>query len=379
MSEFDFDELDKAVNALMDKTTPESKPVAPASEDMSASSPEPPQAANVPVASDQPQTPPIAMAPVQDTVVPEPVSQAAVPVAPPVRRGRFMDMKPQNSGSGPEIMPTRSKASVIAPLSTAGLEPAAVPTRSRLVRDILPPNTVQPPVTEAVKPTPPEKPAAQPSAEPGWPDPISTTPAASDSNSRPEQTAPSPVPDQVTKGADSGSSPLEVAKPPEFKPDFPLFVPDAKVDKRPLGGTNQGVDEKAASPGNEATEPIIGETSQELPPELGQDILSVESKDTSELSIESKQETKPESQSDHILEASDTAAQPIGAVSIPQQYKEAPNTGDESHTALYETASYAPLQHPSKKKSGWLVVLIIVILLIVFGGGAAALYYLHIL
>jgi hypothetical protein len=68
---------------------------------------------------------------------------------------------------------------------------------------------------------------------------------------------------------------------------------------------------------------------------------------------------------------------PKGPISIPQQYKEEPSTGDAKNGAIYDTDTYhhQPLAHPKKKKSGWMWVIWIILILIIGAAAGAALYW----
>ena len=169
-------------------------------------------------------------------------------------------------------------------------------------------------------------------------------------------------------------------------------MPDAKVEKRPLGGSDEEnsstesgteVDSTASSQEPEATPPEVIEA---MPAELGQDVLAIESGGATEPTaspVESVDTAETNAKTEAPISA-DQAAIGAGAAtavaaggSIAQQYKAKPSTGDQHHEALYDTASNdaAALQHPAKKKSGWLVVLWVVLLIALGVGGALALYF----
>jgi hypothetical protein len=130
----------------------------------------------------------------------------------------------------------------------------------------------------------------------------------------------------------------------------------------------------------------------ELPEELKGDLMAIEADTTTHknASVSEKPVLKEEKKSEPVA-TSHAEARPVhpspiahddeklltaGPTSIPQQYREEPNTGDKDNGGIYDTDSYhQPLAHPAKKKSGWLWVLWIVIILIIGAGGGAALYF----
>lgn len=188
-------------------------------------------------------------------------------------------------------------------------------------------------------------------------------------------------------------------------PDSP-FLSDTKVEKRPLGAFSNDL---VTVPNNQ---PMIPEVAQPpmvqsgvsnvpephnlvtpLPAELQSDLLSLESENTTQPEkpiansfpvIEKPQSSLPilPSPSPVTFPATNpttttttTTTAPV-STSIPQQYKEQPNTGDQNSGAIYDTKAYhKPMIKPTKKKSGWMWVLWVVILLIAGAGAGAAVYF----
>jgi hypothetical protein len=170
------------------------------------------------------------------------------------------------------------------------------------------------------------------------------------------------------------------------------FVSGAKVEKRPLGlpvtddtqqpeatGTAAGVVHKPDEAQPEPSE------SAPLPEELSTDLMAIESGAHAEPESKVAPVEKPEhpaiAQEPKAVATPEplppTPEQPApGAASIPQQYKEAPSTGDKTNGSIYDTENYhKPLTHPEKKKTGWMWVVWIVAILVLGAGGGAAVYY----
>lgn len=181
------------------------------------------------------------------------------------------------------------------------------------------------------------------------------------------------------------------------------FLEGVAVDKRPLGEllaaesvTTQDTDVLAEStddesvaevavaatdeqeaidePANDAWAAEPGETSApvEVPtiPELGSDVLAVESEADKVVS----QEEEPAA----LAPTSTAPAKSVVTGDITPQYA-ATATDTPEPSAIFDAAAEGaqPLQHPTKKKSGWMVLVWIVLLIIVgVAGGVAAWYFL---
>jgi hypothetical protein len=372
MKELDFDELDRAVNSLMtnvpsDKASPDDdapektltlSPVAATPDTIaSASAPAPSQPAAPSAVSS---TPPPTIAP---TNPPRPATPtpAATPPSVAVRRGgRFMDVvhpssdmkkpdapKTSISRQGVTITPS---ARAIAPTNPP--RPATLPTESK---------------TSAVPATTPEPTA--PASE--WPDPL-----------------------DVANFKDDTSAPAPLTTP---------FLTGTKVEKRPLGGV-PAADEPAPEPdksgigkegltANDADDQLPVEPADvqaPLPEELQGDLVAIESGAAAQrVALPGTQSETPKTpdstpvKTPMPLPTAPKKPEPVekpGPVSIPQQYREQPNTGDAASGAIYDTGSYhKPIAHPGKKKSSWLWVIWIVLILLLGAGAGAALYFFKII
>ena len=185
------------------------------------------------------------------------------------------------------------------------------------------------------------------------------------------------------------------------------FLPDAKVEKRPLGGGEsvseakpfdfQGLldepqEELIEAPESqeriEATsmpDPIDFAAASAIPPEIEEKTLEPEEPVTPEEApavetpvpaeaptpVEAQPEVTPE-------EPQPVIEEPVGPTSITPQYKEQPSSNQESG-AIYDTQSYhQPVSQPSKKKSSWFTIMWIVIL-VALGAAAGWAVYMYVL
>jgi hypothetical protein len=351
MKDLDFDELDKAVNSLM--TTPSSTTPsidedvattkdAPLSDDdttMSTTADQQDQAPTVPVAT--------------PTVV--------TPTSPPLaarRGGRFMDVVHPSSEMKRPVVQSSS-------VSRQGPTIARTPTVDTRTTSQPQPRR-QEPVTGSSE----------------WPDPL-------------ELPAQHQADQQPTVSSDGSAIEISsVSYPGEPEPLVTPFLSDAKVDKRPLGSGALALSDvsEEASVAPKTTSPLHqnaqlpalpGDVEPLLPEELRGDMMAVEA-DT-HMGVPRTEDTQPPepiSMASPVLSpepARQTTATeaPAAQSSIPQQYHEAPSTGDQDNGAIYDVDSYhQPLSHPAKKKSGWLWVVWIVAILLLGAAGGAALYFL---
>ena len=401
MKDLDFDELDRAVNSIMSGSK-NARPDATPQPDAQATQSEPKVDAPSIDATDAPSTDmPMPMNLSAGDMPQEPAVQTPAPTEPeddrkpPVtaRRGRFMDMVRPGAAQP-------SESTVPARVSRQG---ATIERSGPLVTDIIPATAVTSPVVKKT-PSEPVQAASVPSAprEAEWPDPLDM------------------LQDTATE-KDNDTAPAPLVSP---------FLSGTKVEKRPLGGAlNQNLE--TDKPAVDETEPAdirdahvqLAPNSAEsasvpLPEELSSDVMALESDantiamPTDEVKTEvarqvtAQEEPKPPvpvEPSDQPAtndQAAETAASvsspspavkipsssepepitPKGPISIPQQYREEPSTGDQENGAIYDTDTYhhQPLAHPKKKKSGWLWVVWIILILVVGAAGGAALFWLRI-
>lgn len=152
------------------------------------------------------------------------------------------------------------------------------------------------------------------------------------------------------------------------------FLPDAKVEKRPLGTgdvtpyemptPSLEPTEAVAEPEPAAVEPVI-ETPEEdapLPDELQGDLLAIES-----ATVETTRDA---------VSGDEQLAVATGPTSIARQYKETIKTVSEDDTsaAIFDPQTYhQPIEEPAKKSFhwGWFIALIVILLIAVVVAVAA--------
>lgn len=373
MTELDFDELDKAVNDLMSDTG-EPAPAA----DTVVSAPAPVAAVPTPAAA------PVAAT--SDTAATPPSTAPATPPLAVKRRGRFMDVMgpaPQPAASpaptvqreGVAIASPSPDEPALAPAPeppvTAEPAPVAMP---ELPEASTAPDKVEEISTETVEvtnaaATPAGDYASDPAPAHEWPDPVELDQKPADSTEEPsvqseasdtaasgqssdDFTMPDPIdvaagqasgendkpddalatvvmPDEAptTAVTDAPAEPTDTSTPAEGA-DEPMavspFLPDAKVEKRPLGN-------QLDTPGSATDTPA-------LPRELSGDVMGLEADDKKS-----------------SITTADTK-QAEGAV-------------------LGAEAYHQPLEAPAKSKNGWMAVVWILIVLIVGAMAGAAYFY----
>lgn len=377
MNELDFDELDKAVNSLMSGMSTDKRNTAlddPEDKVVSLDTPAASAPANTPVSAPAPSSSPSSVQPVSDTPTDAPAADTASPFASrpsqPLavkRRGQFMDIV-RPSGDNKPTAPAPKREGVSLEPTSPFVPPALSQFGANEAGTELKPEPAAP-VLDVVTPTPTAEPAfpvpsesqpeeAAPKNE--WPDPIEVTGALSAAPEASPLATPveAEVPTDVVQ---------EVAGPVAEEPLSSPFLPDAKVEKRPLGG-GVAPDEPAeqtpvATP--EATQPAPNVT---LPDELKTEVMSLESTSTNTATAEST----PEAKDAPIVEPKKEAPQ-SGSGSIPQQYSEQPSSGDRTNTPIYDTSTHnQPLGAAAKKSSPlkWIIFLVVVLILGAIAGAA---------
>jgi hypothetical protein len=399
MKDLDFDELDRAVNSLMTNVPKTSEPkkadeneqtltITPTLKDDATPSFQTLDKTVTQINNNTTNTPAIPMTPTASSSVAADVSAAQSP--PASRRGRFMDMVRPNAS--PRVSETTR------PLSRQG---TTIEPTGPLLSDVVAPSSPSS-LPASKKPASPE--TSEDSIGGEWPDPIEMTPEV-DSMKKDDVSlpiAPGPVEDELVKSTPADS----------YTPLATPFLADTKVEKRPLGGavtetdssesmaTQELTDEqKSVSQSDEAAQLPADPTEiapLQLPEELSGDLVALESDANTttekpdmtvppeaENTIESKAvavDTPSQTPTPNTVPDPEEKLLPSGPISIPQQYREEPSTGDKQSGSIYDTDTYhQPLSHPAKKKSGWMWVLWIIVILIVGAGCGAAIYFMNII
>ncbi len=327
MADIDFDELDKAVNNLMANVDTSKR-------NESVDDPEDTvvmlDSAVAPEQSAKDQTPSAAESQPEPAVDPMPTPVATSPALAVKRRGQFMDVMHPSSDMKAAKPSVKREGVTLAP------------------------------TTDVVAPAP-----------------VATTPVPTEES--PAQTADAP---ELASDNDMATNQAPLTSP---------FLPDAKPEKRPLGG---GSSDTTATPNSdiaaELQDQLPAELPQEqaaspseppvLPAELHTDVLAVEASESTAMDA-----TIPQEQPDEIataieeqpeLPVEEPIAVPAGG-SIAQQYTESPSSGDQTNGSIYDTSNYhQPIEAtPADKKPSPLKWIILTIVLLVLGAAAGVGYF----
>lgn len=386
MTELDFDELDKAVNSLMgDVDTSKRNPGLDDPEDNVVTL----TMQDEPVNSPTPAAPVVA-APPSDVVEAATPTAVVAPLA-VKRRGQFMDMVHPSSDmkspfapvsrQGTTLQPTTQGVAPEAPIPAPESSPEAGDTLS-LAMEMESTGTGTPPVTTTL--AEPAAPVDEP-VKSEWPDPIDM---AQPAVSQDTETA---TPSEVVEAASEADEPTVYAQPDsqevseqsvskqqpqadEVEPLSSPFIPDAKVEKRPLGMPMS--DDPLPPPAAPTPEPEQSPDLPQLdtppvilPPELNSDVMSLESSNTGTVVAEAPAPA-PAPTSTADASSSGTAG------SIQQQYAEQPSTGDQTNTPIFDTSTHVqPLEAPKKKSVLKWVLAVLLLLAIGVAAGVAYFYY----
>lgn len=365
MSDIDFDELDKAVNNLMKESTTGTTAVVEPDTPSGQSAEIVDSPLSVDAATES--VVPVAAQPPSTSRVSE--SSAAAPVV--RRRGQFMDIVAPQSSKKPTFPVNRQSVTIQPTTPDITLEaPAPQPEDTTVV--------TQATVVDA---EPKENTATD-----SLPDPIdfeSTSHEKADDVSVDEAPATEEVP----------LEPVLTADEPTDAPLTSPFLPDAKVEKRPLGTpATLTLDTLGSELAKEKTEVAENDQSSDQPPsqqdvplpaELHSEIAGLEAESTvGTPAVDTPETTKAlvaeVSVAPVAKEAAPSTPVATGPSSIPQQYEEKQSTADEHNGSIFDTSEYhQPLQHPEKKRSGVWVVILIIACILLGSAGAAVYYYLN--
>ena len=411
--EFNFDELDKAVNSLVGQPSNPEQPAASQQMPVAAANDAPvvPSRATTPVparsipAVDRP-------APIL-SAAPHPTSPVSLPVPtpPPVQTptkpaaqkpsvpGRFMDVvHPASDMAIPAQEEVKkgmgAEGKTIAPLNK-DITPDALPEKSAANT----PNSAQLSMKGQVNPdaliTTPD------TEEKKWKDPLDE--ATKNEKER-----------SIKEGAQErlGLKPKTADKEPDDlgkEEKKPFFLPDAKVEKRPLGAfaeadkseplsddkkdkeikdSDKDTSAKLTIDGvadiNDKNKDTSEESFEPLPPELGKEIVAVEAGgalvDEEESADNRDLKGDIAKQKDKKKKPEHKAAAKPATFSIPKQYTEKATNTEHKPKSIYDTEEYhrslATAESKKTKSKWWVWVLIIFGLLIVGIGAGAGVYFL---
>ncbi len=372
MKDLDFDELDKAVNSLMAGV-----PKTP-----SAPSETPENTVEIPstISDSAPPAPKIPVSP------PAPARSSSLPVPATRRGGRFMDVvHPSSAMKKPESPRVVSRQGVT-------LEP----TSPNPIEEVPSAPTLPDPVTISSTSGDTKVPEKSATQENEWPDPLDMANFGKEDEKQEQK--PETKPSEPKRELDELTVEAPLVSP---------FLPDTKVEKRPLGAnvtetpdakeedkdTTEGAVSLPATENDDQLPATAEDVKPLLPEEFHSELVAIESDTTNsdadkESAAESEKTDTPwvapqeESKSEEpsVPESKPQEkkpAAPVGSPSIPQQYREEPSTGDQKNGAIYDTDNYhQPLAHPAKQKSGWMWIVWILVILLVGAGGGAAAYFL---
>jgi hypothetical protein len=399
MKDINFDELDKAVNSVLEGGGPATDVPKP---DDTADTP-----TDKPVSDDTPADPKPA-APEKTTVpaTPNPSSNPSSPIDKGRRSGRFMDVVHPQQSKKPEIITSKANKT-LTPLNDdvkpeepephKAPEPAKVPEEPVAVEpqsnEPSAPEPVETPVLPETKleETPPAETKAS-ATDQVWPDPLDVhgfkyeeedvkddkkkaddTPEKPDTDDKEESKAPD---------ADKPEEPEQESKTVAAEAPSTPFLEGTKVEKRPLGAfsdpdTAAEPKEAPASqqPGDSVAGAMPGDVPSpipdKLPPELSEDVLAVEGGEFND-HTPAKPESEPQADKPEAEESTAEGAGPAvnSAGSIPQQYKESQageaEKGEQtSHHMLSTQDHQTPLLEPphhSKHAALWITLAIIILL-----------------
>lgn len=366
MTDLDFDELDKAVNSLMGGVK-EKDPAPAASKTLDIST---------------------TLAPDEEPSYGN-LRQVAEKIGSEAIDRQENTVSLSDTPSAEPVLSIDSPSPASAPVSAAPVT-SSVPAKAGHGSLTVPPRQSSGRFMDVVHPSSDMRPASsKPVSREGV---TIAAPAASPAEAIPEAAAPDAEDEELALVDTLGNLPTTTAQPVEEneavspEPLLSPFLPDAKVEKRPLGSA---LPEESASTVAMALpdEKKVDELEEKLPTtesvKEGSSVMDAMTEPVK--SLQDVTEHVPEEYKDELLavekniadESSLPAASAIGTASIPKQYQEKPNTGDETNGAIFDTTSYhKPLSHPAEKKSGWLWVMVIVIILLLGAGLGAAAYFL---
>lgn len=370
MKDIDFDELDRAVSSVLNKTTTADEPVAP------VDLPTPPALEGEPSESSAPESPQ-QVAPVQSVDSTE--SSEEEPVQVSVGSGRAPIVTTSQQDAEPQAEETASSESV----QTSSPAPSLATKRRGKFMDVMHPSHDMAPSEPAPSATrrSPLLPVSQ-NIEPEKPIVAENDMSAEDESSTPLDTTQESVStgsdDSVATSAEQQEGPayidpIDFAAQHEEVATDPVpeaiaaptaavtpFIDDAQVEKRPLGAFGESEAQSLESAGSEA---------------------DVEMSDTNDTDLSSSNEVDNET-----LSTDETEKQTVPDVSLPRELQpdvvQVESVQDEMHAAtgvseaseghpLFDTSTYhEPVAAKgARKSSGWVLWFLGFLVCLAIGGG----------
>ncbi len=350
MQDLDFDELDKAVNSLVQYTTPK------------LTADNEPEDTVLDLGTGDISLPDLAT---QPAITPIPnFAPSQVPLAGRRVNGRFMDVVP--------------------PSASTRVNPAMPERVSRQGLSINPDDSL--PMVPESAPMPAVIPEVKSNE---WPDPIDFQGVNKDTSNESEA-----VKSEDNEDADIDQISNDITNTLNQTVDEPQdspFLSGTKVEKRPLGAFSSEqsaipvVQQESQTEAQQSTD-LSSQTQPQaevshMPAELHPDLLSIESGSAVVPNVPSMGNvadtiTVDATPTPSVTSESVANTQPEGPTSITQQYSEQPSTGDQTTGAIYDTDSYhKAILAPTKKKSGLMLILGILLLIVIGAGAGAAVYF----
>lgn len=351
MNDFDFEELDKAVNELATRTHEEH-----------GGSDQPDQTAtsSVPVIVKPAAIEPAVMPPVATESSRKPVEPSKVassPVVEPPQHTRLSDIRPRSRGSFMDIVapPARKPGGHVG----LSIQPISKP------EDVVP---QRPHETAAKRPSEPVVHESLTPANPVKPE------------SRPVETAPEidsiswPDPLDFNDGAEVAAK--DHKEPAPVEPTSP-FLAEAKVEKRPLGAFSNFRPKPDSPPDDKSPEPQQ-EIKDELTPEadgIFKEPVPAQHKQTDKAPTASEAKETPSE------EPTKPDMHSAAMMAIPEQYHAQAKTVDKTVRPVFDTKEYHPplLEATSERRGGSMWVKLFIALIVVALLGAAGYFvYLYV-
>lgn len=396
MAEFDFEELDKAVTSLMQKQTgsevaSEPTPVAPsvtasvpaddtATTEIAAAAVEPTTLSATDVSGDTAETKQPAHDADQQPATAADRSAAsqrpATAVVPPSRASQPLTAAPRRND-----VRMRRRGKFMDVVQSPAVTASAVKPPSRQASTVQPVNNIDTSATAPITEVPPRA-----------VDGISQPPSTNQSVASSASTA-MPDPIDVANKAEVDRSSVTPTEADTASVMSSPFLPDAKVEKRPLGVSNDESSSQSARPDTEevptdtspelqaaqpADEAANSEQPTGLPAELGKDVLSLEQDSTSQAAAAQPVVTEspssidsPEAPSTTRPVASpnstDSGDRPLSGALPPRLGSSASEEPEDVPPAksIFDTDDPQPMKHKINLKSGWFVMVAIASILLV--------------